>query len=57
MQKQDQEPVIWWENLSKAEKILRKIEKRARNEFLPIVGPEKGQVLVEEIRKTNPKRV
>jgi predicted O-methyltransferase YrrM len=57
MQKQDQGPVFWWENLSKAEKILRKIERRARHEFLPIVGPEKGAVLVEEIRKAKPKRV
>ena len=43
--------------MSKAEIILREIEKRARNEFLPIIGPDKGQVLVEEIRKAKPKRV
>jgi predicted O-methyltransferase YrrM len=57
MQKQDQEPVIWWPNLDKAEKFLRKIEKRARHDFLPIVGPEKGRVLADEIRKAKPKRV
>jgi len=43
--------------LNKAETILRKIEKRAHNEFLPIVGPEKGRVLAEEIRKAKPKHV
>ncbi|MDX1814006.1 MAG: class I SAM-dependent methyltransferase [Candidatus Bathyarchaeia archaeon] len=43
--------------MNKAEKILRKIEKKANNEFLPIVGPEKGQVLAEEVRRAKPKRV
>ena len=43
--------------MNKAEIILRAIEKRAHNEFLPIVGPEKGCVLAEEIRKAKPKRV
>jgi len=46
-----------WLTLNKAEFVLRKIEKKAKNEFLPIVGPEKGQVLAEEIRKAKPKRV
>jgi predicted O-methyltransferase YrrM len=48
---------VWWASLSKAEVILREIEKRAHNEFLPIVGSEKGRVLAEEIRKAKPKRV
>ena len=43
--------------MNKAESMLRKIEKRAHNEFLPIVGPEKGRFLAEEIRKAKPKRV
>jgi hypothetical protein len=42
---------VWWLSLNKAESIMRKIEKRARNEFLPIVGSEKGRILAEEIRK------
>jgi predicted O-methyltransferase YrrM len=50
-------PMVWWANVNKAEIILRAIEKRANNEFLPIVGPEKGRVLAEEIRKAKPKRV
>ena len=43
--------------MNKAESVLRKIEKRAYNEFLPMVGPQKGQVLAEEIRKAKPKCV
>ena len=37
--------------------ILREIEKKANNGFLPIVGPEKGKILAEEIRKAKPKHV
>jgi len=48
---------VWWASLNKAEVILREIEKRANREFLPIVGPEKGQVIAETIRKAKPKRV
>ena len=48
---------VWWTSLNKAEVILREIEKRANSEFLPIVGPEKGQVIAETIRKAKPKRV
>jgi predicted O-methyltransferase YrrM len=48
---------VWWAIWNKAEVVLREIEKRANNEFLPIVGPEKGQVIAEEIRKAKPKRV
>ena len=43
--------------MNKAEVILREIEKRANSEFLPIVGPKKGQVIAETIRKAKPKRV
>jgi predicted O-methyltransferase YrrM len=52
-----EQAMIWWLNLNKVESILRKIEKRAHNEFLPIVGPEKGRILAEEIRKSKPKSV
>lgn len=51
------QPVLWWTSLDKARNMLRKIEKRAHDEFLPIVGPEKGRFLAEEIRKAKPKRV
>ena len=43
--------------MNRAEAVLREIEKRANHEFLPIVGPEKGQVIVETIRKVKPKQV
>lgn len=45
------------EMLNNAESVLRKVEKKAHKEFLPIVGPEKGRVLADEIRKTKPKSV
>lgn len=48
---------VWWATWNKAEAVLRQIEKRATNEFLPIVGPEKGQVIADIIRKFKPKRV
>jgi predicted O-methyltransferase YrrM len=56
MKRRQNQPEVWL-TLNKAEFVLRKIEKRAKNEFLPIVGHEKGQVLAEEIRKAKPKRV
>lgn len=40
-----------------AEKVLKEIEKMTKKEFLPIVGPHKGHVLVEAIHKIKPKRV
>jgi predicted O-methyltransferase YrrM len=43
--------------LDEAEKVLKEIERMTKNQFLPIVGPQKGQVLVEMIRRTKPKRV
>ena len=39
------------------EEILRENEKMTQKEFLPIVGPRKGQVLAKIIHKTKPKRV
>ncbi len=43
--------------LSKADSVLMEIEAMTKRKFLPIVGPQKGQVLVEVIRKIRPKRV
>lgn len=44
--------------MSKAERVLSEIENKVKKgEFLPIVGPIRGQVLVETIRKIKPKRV
>jgi predicted O-methyltransferase YrrM len=44
-------------DLRKADEILKEIEGIAERKFLPIVGPEKGQVLAEVVRETKPKRV
>ncbi|MEM3596715.1 MAG: class I SAM-dependent methyltransferase [Candidatus Bathyarchaeia archaeon] len=44
--------------MSKAEKVLSEIESKIKQgEFLPIVGPVRGRILVETIRKFKPKRV
>ena len=43
--------------LSKAEKVLREIERMAGRRFLPIVGFDKGKILIAEIREAKPKRV
>ncbi|MEM2105837.1 MAG: O-methyltransferase [Candidatus Bathyarchaeia archaeon] len=44
--------------MSKASKVLSEIESKIkRGGFLPIVGPIRGQVLVEIIREIKPKRV
>ena len=40
-----------------AEEVLRTIEKALKNKFLPIVGPLKGEILAEEVKKIMPKRV
>jgi predicted O-methyltransferase YrrM len=55
--KQIKQPTIWWTDVNKAKIVLREIEKKAHKEFLPIVGPEKGRILAQEIRKAKPKRV
>ena len=41
----------------RADKILKKIEKMSQNESLPIIGSNKGQILLEVIRDIKPKRV
>lgn len=40
-----------------AKKVLKKIEKKAKKEGLPIVGPKKGKVLVEVIKKHQPSKI
>jgi len=44
-------------HLSAAETVLREIEKHAEETFLPIVGPEKGAILDEVVKETNPRKV
>jgi predicted O-methyltransferase YrrM len=43
--------------MSSADKVLRAIEAASEKNFLPIIGPYKGKLLEEEIRKAKPKRV
>lgn len=43
--------------MSKTVMVLKEIEKMTEKEFLPIVGPRKGRILVEIIREIKPKRV
>jgi predicted O-methyltransferase YrrM len=43
--------------LSKADKILKRIEKLSENHFLPIIGSAKGTVLTNTIREYTPKRI
>ena len=44
--------------LGKAKQILKEIEEKALGKrFLPIVGPNRGQILVKVVREIKPKRV
>ncbi|MGO8807803.1 MAG: hypothetical protein ACLQO7_14635 [Candidatus Bathyarchaeia archaeon] len=38
----------------RAEKVILEIEKAARRDFLPIVGPNRGKILADEVRKAKP---
>jgi predicted O-methyltransferase YrrM len=38
-------------------KVLRQIEAASKKHFMPIVGPRKGKILAQEIRKAKPKHV
>lgn len=42
---------------SRADEILRSIEKRAVRRYLPIIGPDRGQILVDVIRRFKPKHI
>jgi predicted O-methyltransferase YrrM len=43
--------------LNEADEILKEIERTAQGRFLPIVGPERGRVLVEIVREVEPNHV
>lgn len=42
---------------SRAEDVLREIERTAARRFLPIIGPHRGRILEEVIRKNRPRSV
>ena len=43
--------------MTAADEVLGEIEARGEREFLPIIGPDKGKILAEAIRKAEPKHV
>jgi predicted O-methyltransferase YrrM len=43
--------------LSKADMVLKEIEAMTEKQSLPIIRPDKGQVLIKVIHKTKPKRI
>jgi predicted O-methyltransferase YrrM len=43
--------------LTKADEVLREIEELSYHEFLPIVGPRKGKILAQAVKKVKPKHV
>ena len=43
--------------MTKADRILKDVERTAKSEFLPIVGPHKGQILLDVIRDVKPKHL
>jgi len=43
--------------VSRADRVLREIELASEKEFFPIVGHDRGRVLVQVLRRTRPKRV
>jgi Fe-S cluster biogenesis protein NfuA len=40
--------------VSSTDQVLKQIEKVAEKKFLPIVGPHKGKILAEQVRKAKP---
>ena len=44
-------------SLSRANDVLKEIEKMTEHEFLPIIGRQKGKILVKVVRDVKPKRV
>jgi predicted O-methyltransferase YrrM len=41
----------------KSDRVLKAIEKESERSYLPIIGPERGKILAEIVRKINPQRV
>lgn len=43
--------------VSKADEVLEFIERSVWRRYFPIIGPEKGKILIDIIREINPKRI
>ena len=44
-------------NMAKPSDVLRRLEKMAKKEFVPSIGPVKGRIITEIIKKYNPKNI
>lgn len=44
-------------SISKADSVLKDIERMSQHQFLPIIGPHKGKILAQTVRRSKPKRV
>lgn len=42
---------------SKADEVLEEIERSAHGRYLPIIGPSRGRVLIEAVRRYRPGRI
>ena len=42
---------------SKADEVLEEIERSAHGRFLPIIGPSRGRILSEAVRRYGPRRI
>ncbi len=42
---------------SKADEVLEEIERSASTRYLPIIGPSRGRVLLEAVRRYRPRRI
>jgi len=42
---------------SKADDVLEEIERSAQGRYLPIIGPSRGRVLIEAVRRYRPRRI
>ncbi|MCS4537299.1 MAG: O-methyltransferase [Thaumarchaeota archaeon] len=40
-----------------AEEVLREIEKQGEKSFIPVIGPQKGKILDDMVKRTKPKLV
>ena len=42
---------------SKADEVLEEVERSASRRYLPIIGPSRGRILVEAVRRHGPRRI
>jgi len=42
---------------TRADEVLRRIERNAETRYLPIMGPERGRILADLVRRIKPRRI